>query len=333
MPFWHALIAEWEKSWQLAGITPLPRITLTPADQKGTLTLNIFPLLKAFRGDAQKAAEAVLQPLTGIATAEVIKGFVNITFTPDFWRAFLSAVQSAPQAGYTHLSFGQGQRLMIEYPSPNTNKPLHLGHLRNLCIGESVSRLWERGGATVVRANLVNDRGIHISKSMLGWKKFFAPATPQTTGKKGDHFVGDCYVAFEKAYKAEVDALIAQGMPEEEALVKAPLFQEAQALLQAWEAGDPETLALWREMNGWVYEGFEATFQRLGVRFDRTYYESETYLLGKKIVEAGLAEGIFYREADGSVWADLTDEGLGKKILLRRDGTSVYITQDLGLPT
>jgi len=330
MPFWHALIAEWEKSWQLAGITPLPRITLTPPGQRGTLTLNIFPLLKAFRGDAQKAAEAVLQPLTGIATAEVIKGFVNITFTPDFWRAFLSAVQSAPQAGYTHLSFGQGQRLMIEYPSPNTNKPLHLGHLRNLCIGESVSRLWERGGATVVRANLVNDRGIHISKSMLGWKKFFAPATPQTTGKKGDHFVGDCYVAFEKAYKAEVDALIAQGMPEEEALVKAPLFQEAQALLQAWEAGDPETLALWREMNGWVYEGFEATFQRLGVRFDRTYYESETYLLGKKIVEAGLAEGIFYREADGSVWADLTDEGLGKKILLRRDGTSVYITQDLG---
>ncbi|RMF49139.1 MAG: arginine--tRNA ligase, partial [Bacteroidetes bacterium] len=219
---------------------------------------------------------------------------------------------------------------MVEYPSPNTNKPLHLGHLRNLCLGEAVCRLWERVGAQVIRANLVNDRGIHISKSMLGWKKFFAPATPQTTGKKGDHFVGDCYVAFEKAYRAEVEALKQQGLSEEEALVQAPLFQEAQALLRAWEAGDPETWALWRQMNEWVYEGFEATFQRMGVRFDRVYYESETYKLGKKVVEEGLARGLFYREEDGSVWADLTPEGLGKKLLLRRDGTSVYLTQDLG---
>lgn len=330
MGFWHELLSQWEEAWKAAGLSPLPRLSLTPPDQKGTLTLNIFPLLRAFRGDVQKAAEAALAPIRDIAEVQVIKGFVNITFTPAFWRDFLTEVQAYPAAGYTQLSLAAGQRIMIEYPSPNTNKPLHLGHLRNLSLGESVSRLWEKLGATVVRANLVNDRGIHISKSMLGWKKFFAPQTPQTAGKKGDHFVGDCYVAFEKAYKAEVDALIAQGISEADAMVKAPLFQEAQALLQAWEAGDADTLALWREMNDWVYAGFEETFQRLNVRFDKTYYESQTYLLGKAIVEEGLRRGIFYREEDGSVWADLTDEGLGKKLLLRRDGTSVYITQDMG---
>lgn len=330
MPFWHAQLAAWREAWQIKDLPALPRVELTPPDQKGTLTLNIFPLLRAYRGDVQAAAQAVLQPLPHIAQVEVVKGFVNVRFTPAFWQEFLREALTQPQEGYTQLSLAKADKLMIEFPSPNTNKPLHLGHLRNICLGESVSRLWERIGASVVRANLVNDRGIHISKSMLGWKKFFAPATPASTGKKGDHFVGDCYVAFEKAYKEEVEALKARGLSEEEAMVQAPLFQEAQALLQAWEAGDPAVLALWREMNSWVYAGFDQTFARLGIRFDKVYYESETYMLGKKIVEEGVARGIFYRSADGAVWADLTDEGLGKKILLRRDGTSVYVTQDLG---
>lgn len=330
MPFWHEQVAAWQAGWSALGLPAHPRITLTPPDQEGVLTFNIFPLLRAYKGDAERAARAVLACVEDVARSQVVRGFVNVSFTPEFWHRFLEEVALRAEAGYTHLTLAAHEKLMVEYPSPNTNKPLHLGHLRNLCLGEAVCRLWERVGAQVIRANLVNDRGIHISKSMLGWKKFFAPATPQTTGKKGDHFVGDCYVAFEKAYRAEVEALKQQGLSEEEALVQAPLFQEAQALLRAWEAGDPETWALWRQMNEWVYEGFEATFQRMGVRFDRVYYESETYKLGKKVVEEGLARGLFYREEDGSVWADLTPEGLGKKLLLRRDGTSVYLTQDLG---
>ncbi|MEN3040486.1 MAG: arginine--tRNA ligase [Bacteroidia bacterium] len=329
MLFWHELLAEWEAAWRALALPALPKVSLTPPDQRGILTLNIFPLLKAYKGNAQQAAEAVLHPLRHIGHVEVIKGFVNLSFTTDFWKSFLQKVQQH-SAGYTHLSLEAGHKLMVEYPSPNTNKPLHLGHLRNLCLGEAVCRLWQRLGATVIRVNLVNDRGIHICKSMIGWKKFFAPATPQSTGRKGDHFVGECYVAFEKAYKAEVEQLMAQGLSEEEALTQAPLFQEAQTLLRAWEAGEPETLALWREMNSWVYQGFDATFHRLGVQFDKIYYESETYLLGKAVVEEGLSQGIFFRAEDGSVWADLTHEGLGRKVLLRRDGTSVYITQDLG---
>lgn len=265
-----------------------------------------------------------------MAEVQVVRGFVNISFAPQFWVEFLREALLHPEAGYTRISVAAVERLVVEYPSPNTNKPLHLGHLRNLCLGESVCRLWERIGARVARVNLVNDRGIHISKSMLGWKRFYAPQTPETAGKKGDHFVGDCYVAFERAYKAEVEALMAQGLSETEAQVQSPLFQEAQALLRAWEAGDPETLTLWRTMNSWVYAGFAETFARLGVQFDRTYYESETYMLGKKIVEEGLAAGLFFRAEDGSVWIDLTEIGLGRKVLLRRDGTSVYITQDLG---
>lgn len=330
MPFWHAQTAAWEAAWKVQGFSPLPRLSLTPADQQGVLTLNIFPLLKAYRGDAEAAARAVLQPIPHIAAAQTVRGFVNISFTLQFWAEFLREALTQPEVGYTQIPIATSERLVVEYPSPNTNKPLHLGHLRNLCLGESVCRLWERLGSRVARVNLVNDRGIHISKSMLGWKHFYAPQTPEIEGKKGDHFVGDCYVAFEKAYKAEVEALLAQGLSEEEAQVQAPLFQEAQAILRAWEAGDPETLTLWRTMNSWVYAGFAETFARLGVRFDRTYYESETYTLGKKLVEEGLAAGLFFRAEDGAVWADLTEVGLGRKILLRRDGTSVYITQDLG---
>nr|BAL57472.1 arginyl-tRNA synthetase [uncultured Bacteroidetes bacterium] len=330
MPFWHDTLAVWEAAWQASTLPAFPRITLTPPDQKGVLTFNIFPLLRAFKGDADAAARAVLAPVAHLAHVEVIRGYVNVSFSLSFWQEFLREVLTRATEGYTHLRLGRAEKLMIEYPSPNTNKPLHLGHLRNLFLGESVARLWEALGARIVRANLVNDRGIHISKSMLGWQKFFAPQTPETAGRKGDHFVGDCYVAFEKAYKAQVDELRQKGMSEEEAMVQAPLFQEAQQLLRAWEAGDPDTLHLWRTMNAWVYKGFEETFQRLGIRFDRIYYESETYTLGKKVVEEGLQRGIFYKEEDGSVWVDLSDEGLGKKLLLRRDGTSVYLTQDLG---
>lgn len=331
MPFWHELAHFCEKSWQAAGLQPFPKITLTPPNQAGDLTFQVFPLLKAFRGDATALTQAVLAPLKDfVKDYQLVKGFLNVRFSPDFWVAFLMEARQKPHEGYTWLTLRASDTIMFEYPSPNTNKPLHLGHLRNLALGQAVSALWERLGARVIRVNLVNDRGIHISKSMLGWQRFFSPATPQTVGKKGDHFVGDCYVAFEKAYKAQVDELIRQGVPREEALIQAPLFVEAQALLQRWEENDPEVRRLWQTMNSWVYEGFNQTFTRLRVSFDKVYYESETYQLGKAVVEEGLAKGIFCRSDDGAVWADLSDLGLGQKTLLRRDGTSLYITQDLG---
>ena len=331
MPFWHTKLSAWAQAWEAAGLSPLPRVTLSPPDRPEDLTINVFPFLRLFKGDTDALLKAILSPLEGdIAHYELVKGFLNVRLSPDFWRAFLSAVQTQPSAGYTHIRVLEGQFAVFEYPSPNTNKPLHLGHLRNIALGQSVSALWERAGATVRRVNLYNDRGIHIAKSMVGWQRFFRPQTPSTAGKKGDHFVGDCYVAFEKAYKAEVEALVAQGLPEAEAMTQAPLFQEAQEVLRRWEAGDPDVRHLWETMNSWVYDGFAETFQRLGVQFDKIYYESETYMLGKALVEEGLSKGLFARSEDGSVWADLTDEGLGRKVLLRRDGTSVYITQDLG---
>ena len=331
MPFWHMKLSAWAKAWEAAGISPLPRVTLAPPDRAEDLTINVFPLLRLYKGDTDALLKAVLSPLKGdLAHYELVKGFLNVRFSPEFWRRFLSAVQTQPSAGYTHIRVLDGEFAVFEYPSPNTNKPLHLGHLRNIALGQSVSALWERVGATVRRVNLYNDRGIHIAKSMVGWRRFFQPQTPSTAGKKGDHFVGDCYVAFEKAYKAEVEALIARGIPEAEAMIQAPLFQEAQEVLRRWEAGDPDVRQLWEMMNNWVYEGFAKTFQRLGVQFDKIYYESETYKLGKTLVEEGLSKGLFERDEDNSVWADLTTEGLGRKVLLRRDGTSVYITQDLG---
>lgn len=331
MPFWHTKLSAWAQAWEAAGLSPLPRVTLSPPDRPEDLTINVFPFLRLFKGDTDALLKAILPPLEGdIAHYGLVKGFLNVRLSPDFWRAFLAAVQTQPSAGYTHIRVLEGQFAVFEYPSPNTNKPLHLGHLRNIALGQSVSALWERAGATVRRVNLYNDRGIHIAKSMVGWQRFFRPQTPSTAGKKGDHFVGDCYVAFEKAYKAEVEGLVAQGLPEAEAMTQAPLFQEAQEVLRRWEAGDPDVRHLWETMNSWVYDGFAETFQRLGVQFDKIYYESDTYTLGKALVEEGLSKGLFARSEDGSVWADLTAEGLGRKVLLRRDGTSVYITQDLG---
>ncbi len=331
MPFWHEHIHSWERRWQEVGLSPLPKVTLAPPDRPEDFTLNVFPLLKLYKGDGAALAKAVLDPLGAeIAAYELVKGFLNVRVSLDFWKRFLTEVQKKADQGYTRIQTLGGKVAIFEYPSPNTNKPLHLGHLRNIALGQAVSALWERAGATVWRVNLYNDRGIHIAKSMVGWLRFFSPKTPQSEGKKGDHFVGDCYVAFEKAYKAEVEALMAQGVSQAEALTQAPLFQEAQAVLRRWEANDPEIHQLWKMMNDWVYEGFEETFRRLGVQFDKIYYESQTYTLGKAVIEEGLAKGIFERGEDGSVWVDLTSEGLGRKVLLRRDGTSVYITQDLG---
>jgi len=331
MPFWHQKLQEWTQHWQNSGLSPLPKVSIAPPDRKEDLTLHIFPLLRLSKGNTENLINALLSPLREeMDTYELVKGFLNVRLSPGFWRRFLADVQERAQEGYTHIEALWGKFAVFEYPSPNTNKPLHLGHLRNIALGQAVSALWERAGAQVRRVNLYNDRGIHIAKSMVGWQRFFQPQTPQSAGKKGDHFVGDCYVAFEKAYKAEVEALIAQGVPEAEAMTQAPLFQAAQEVLRRWELGDPEVRKLWETMNGWVYKGFAETFQRLGVKFDKIYYESETYTMGKALVEEGLAKGIFVRGEDGAVWADLTAEGLGKKILLRRDGTSVYITQDLG---
>ena len=331
MPFWHTKFSAWAKAWEAAGLSPLPRVTLSPPDRPEDLTINVFPLLRHYKGDTDALLKAILPPLeSDIDSHELVKGFLNVRFSPEFWREFLSAIQTQPSAGYTHIRVLDGAFAVFEYPSPNTNKPLHLGHLRNIALGQSVSALWERAGAIVRRVNLYNDRGIHIAKSMVGWQRFFQPQTPHAAGKKGDHFVGDCYVAFEKAYKAEVEALVAQGLLEAEAMTQAPLFQEAQEVLRRWETGDPDVRHLWETMNSWVYDGFAETFQRLGVQFDKIYYESETYTLGKALVEESLSKGLFERSEDGSVWADLTAEGLGRKVLLRRDGTSVYITQDLG---
>ncbi|PRD21548.1 UNVERIFIED_CONTAM: argS [Trichonephila clavipes] len=262
-----------------------------------------------------------------IESYNVIKGFLNLSFTDQYWIAVLNGE-------IAHNDFAvfpaNGKRLMVEYSSPNTNKPLHLGHVRNNLLGYSVAEILKAYGYDVIKANLVNDRGIHICKSMLAWQKFGEGETPASTGMKGDHLVGKYYVVFDKAYKQEIDALKAEGQTEEEAKKNAPLIKEAQAMLLKWEAGDEEVINLWKTMNAWVYEGFDQTYKTLGVDFDKFYYESDTYLLGKDIIQEGLDSGVFYKKEDNSVWIDLTAEGLDEKLVLRGDGTSVYITQDLG---
>ena len=262
-----------------------------------------------------------------IENFNVVKGFLNIKFAPSFWKEVYGSI--AADGSFGHLP-STGKTVMVEYSSPNTNKPLHLGHIRNILLGWSVSRLLEENGHKVIKTNIVNDRGIHICKSMVAWKKAGNGVTPESSGKKGDHLVGDFYVKFNDLYKAEVAQLEAQGMSKEEAEEKAPILQEARQMLVKWEQGDPETVELWKMMNSWVYAGFDETYAALGVGFDRIYYESQTYLHGKSLVEEGLRKGVFERMEDGSVWCDLTADGLDRKLLLRKDGTSVYITQDLG---
>jgi arginyl-tRNA synthetase len=304
----------------------------TKPEFEGDYTLVMFPLTRISRLSAPGTAAAVGQWLAENRPAlvkkyNVVKGFLNITIADDYYTGFLA--RDYQLLGDIRLP-ATGQKVMVEYSSPNTNKPLHLGHLRNNFLGYSLSLILEAAGCEVIKANLVNDRGIHICKSMVAWLHFGQGATPEGTGIKGDHLVGDYYVKFNDAYKAEVEKMTAAGAAREQAEKEAPILKEAQELLLKWEQGDRAVRSLWAEMNGWVYQGFEETYRRMGVSFDKFYYESNTYLEGKNIVEEGLSKEVFFRKPDGSVWVDLTAEGLDEKLLLRADGTSVYMTQDLG---
>ena len=307
------------------------QIQKTRKEFEGDYTLVVFPLVKM----ARKAPEAVATEIGEkiVASAEefssfnVIKGFLNLSLNGSFWKERFAEIATNEHFGEAEPT---GRNIMIEYSSPNTNKPLHLGHIRNNLLGYSVAQILKANGHNVIKANLVNDRGIHICKSMVAWLLYGNGATPESTGKKGDHLVGDYYVEFDKHYKAEIKELVAGGMSEEEAKKQAPIMLQAQEMLRKWEAQDDEVRALWQKMNGWVYDGFDVTYKALGVDFDKVYYESQTYLLGKSLVEDGLARGIFFRKEDGSVWIDLEADGLDQKLLLRGDGTSVYMTQDLG---
>ncbi|MCE1154705.1 MAG: arginine--tRNA ligase [Bacteroidales bacterium] len=318
--------------YQLEAAEAQLQIQKTKKEFEGDLTVVIFPFVKAARKAPETIGEEIgnylLSQHSLVSAFNVIKGFLNLTIHTAYWLELLNALSS--DASFGQNDTGKGKLMMIEYSSPNTNKPLHLGHVRNNLLGFSISEIQKANGWEVVKTNIVNDRGIHICKSMLAWKLFGNGETPQSSGMKGDHLVGKYYVEFDKAYKAEVKALMEQGMAEEEAKRTAPLMRRAQEMLVAWENHDPEVYRLWETMNGWVYEGFDATYKRMGVDFDKIYYESQTYLEGKSKVEEGLAKGVFYRREDGSVWADLRPEGLDEKLLLRADGTSVYMTQDIG---
>lgn len=305
----------------------------TKKEFEGNLTIVVFPWVKA----AHKSPETVGNEIgswlvdnePAVDRFNVIKGFLNIVIKPGFWASVLNHIQGMPDYGLTPVTDGS-PLVMVEYSSPNTNKPLHLGHVRNNLLGYSLSEILKACGNRVVKTNIVNDRGIHICKSMLAWKKWGDGCTPESRNQKGDHLIGDFYVLFDKHYKAEVAGLMEKGMTKEEAEAASPLMQEARAMLRAWEAKDPEVRQLWATMNEWVYKGFDETYKRMGVDFDKIYYESETYLEGKEKVLEGLEKGLMYRKEDGSVWADLTQNGLDHKLLLRSDGTSVYMTQDIG---
>lgn len=305
----------------------------TKKEFEGHLTLVVFPFLRASRKGPEQTAQEIGEYLknndSSIASFNVIKGFLNLTIASATWIEMLNDVHANEQYGITPVTEAS-PLVMIEYSSPNTNKPLHLGHVRNNLLGKALANIVAANGNKVVKTNIVNDRGIHICKSMLAWQKYGYGETPESSGKKGDHLVGDYYVAFDKHYKAEVAGLMEKGMSKEEAEAASPLMNEAREMLVKWEAGDPEVRALWSMMNSWVYEGFDETYKKLGVGFDKIYYESETYLEGKDKVLEGLDKGFFYKKEDGSVWADLTAEGLDHKLLLRADGTSVYMTQDIG---
>ena len=325
---------------------PLKMVQLqkTKKEFEGNLTLVVFPFLKLSKKKPEDTAEEIGRYLAehcpAVANYNVVKGFLNLSIAPAAWISLLNDINADPTFGEKHAS-ENSPLVMIEYSSPNTNKPLHLGHVRNNLLGWSLAQIMAANGNRVVKTNIVNDRGIHICKSMLAWQKWGNGATPESTGKKGDHLIGDFYVAFDKHYKEECNELkakyIAEGMAEkdaeEKAKAEAPLIKEAHAMLVKWEQGDPEVRALWEKMNNWVYAGFDETYKALGVAFDKIYYESNTYLVGKKKVEEGLEKGMFFRKDDNSVWADLTNEGLDQKLLLRSDGTSVYMTQDIGTAT
>jgi len=305
----------------------------TKKEFEGDLTVVIFPFVKAAHKSpeqtGQEIGEYLLKNNPVISSFNVIKGFLNLSISQNYWLETLAEIHSDSQFGITAPT-DQSELMMIEYSSPNTNKPLHLGHVRNNLLGHSIAEIQKANGWKVVKTNIVNDRGIHICKSMLAWKLFGNGETPDSSGLKGDHLVGKYYVIFDKAYKAQIKELMEKGLSEEDAKKQAPLILEAQQMLLAWENNDPEVRHLWETMNAWVYAGFDVTYKKMGVDFDKIYYESQTYLEGKEKVEEGLANGVFYRREDGSVWADLTGDGLDEKLLLRADGTSVYMTQDIG---
>ena len=305
----------------------------TRSEFEGNLTLVVFPFVKMARKSpeqtAQELGDYLVQHCEAVSKYNVVKGFLNLSIADAAWLQLLADIDADAHYGEKQAA-DDAPLVMIEYSSPNTNKPLHLGHVRNNLLGWSLAQIMQANGNRVVKTNIVNDRGIHICKSMLAWLKWGNGETPESSGKKGDHLIGDYYVAFDKHYREEIKQLMAQGMPEEQAKQEAPLIKEAHEMLVKWEQGDAEVRALWEKMNSWVYAGFDETYQKMGVSFDKIYYESQTYLKGKAKVEEGLAKGLFERHDDGSVWADLTDEGLDQKLLLRSDGTSVYMTQDIG---
>lgn len=308
-------------------------IQLTRKEFEGDYTLVLFPLLKLIKAKPEQIGEVLGSYLTEhvaeVTAYNVVKGFLNLSIADSYFLSFFGEIAAQERYGTTPVT-SESPAMIVEYSSPNTNKPLHLGHIRNNLLGFAMAKILEGTGKRVYKTQIINDRGIHICKSMVAWQRFGKGETPESTGMKGDKLVGKYYVLFDKAYKEEIAQLIAEGKSKEVAEREAPIFLEAQQMLRLWEQGDADTLALWKQMNQWVYDGFEVTYRNLGVSFDRNYYESETYLLGKDIVQRGLEQGVFYRKEDGSVWIDLTADGLDEKLVLRSDGTSVYITQDFG---
>ena len=311
-------------------------IQLTRKEFEGDYTIVLFPLLKLIKAKPEQIGEVLgaylTEHLAEVTAYNVVKGFLNLTIADSYFLSFFGEIAAQERYGTTPIT-AESPAMIVEYSSPNTNKPLHLGHIRNNLLGFSMAKILEATGKRVYKTQIINDRGIHICKSMIAWQLFGKGETPESTGLKGDKLVGKYYVLFDKAYKEEIAQLIAEGKSKEVAEREAPIFVKAQEMLRLWEQGDAATLALWKQMNQWVYDGFEVTYRNLGVSFDRNYYESETYLLGKDIVQRGLEQGVFYRKEDGSVWIDLTADGLDEKLVLRSDGTSVYITQDLGTAT
>jgi len=315
--------------------TELPSVEFqaTRKEFAGDITVVVFPMLRYKKGNPVQIGEAlgayVREKVDLISGFNVVKGFLNLEISDSYYLNFFKEIYNQKDFGKVNPSAGDSS-VMVEYSSPNTNKPLHLGHIRNNLLGYSVSEILKASGKKVYKTQIINDRGIHICKSMLAWKRYGNGETPESTGLKGDKLVGNYYVKFDQEYKKEIEVFINQGKSADEAKAEAPIFLEAQEMLRKWEAGDEETVALWKKMNSWVYDGFDITYKNLGVDFDQLYYESDTYLLGKKVIEEGLKKSVFYRRDDGSVWCDLTDEGLDEKIVLRSDGTAVYMTQDIG---
>jgi arginyl-tRNA synthetase len=312
----------------------LPTVEFQPTrkDFEGDITVVVFPMLRHVKGNpvqiGTKIGEYLVENVDEVSKCNVVQGFLNIVIEDSYYLNFFNSISNETDFGYVKSQ--SDDAVMVEYSSPNTNKPLHLGHIRNNLLGYSVAEILKASGKKVYKTQIINDRGIHICKSMLAWQKFGDGETPESSGLKGDHLVGKYYVAFDKAYKEQIAQLVEAGTPKEKAEKEAPILLEAQEMLRKWEADDDEVVALWKKMNGWVYDGFDITYKNLGVDFDTLYYESDTYLLGRDVVKDGLERGVFFKKEDGSVWIDLTDEGLDEKIVLRSDGTAVYMTQDIG---